>query len=140
MGRQIATQSPIKEDWRVLPTLPAPLLTLPRKKGFSMTNLAQPTAVVNTVTPSPEFVVSFGESHISECLSPLMMGAHDAERDALCLPEIYYTRLGEQRKYAEGHESVAGRTLLSDQIMGRVELEELTEDMLDREYHAHGGW
>ena len=53
-------------------------------------------------------------------VSPFMLGVLDAERNALCIPEIYYIRRGDMLEYAEGFESVAGPTLLSSQLLGKT--------------------
>lgn len=53
-------------------------------------------------------------------LSPYMLGALDAERGELCVPEMYFTKRGQMCEYAEGHESVKGATPLSRQLLGPV--------------------
>lgn len=86
-------------------------------------SILQPmTATVNTATRSPEFIVAITTPDISEFLTPFMLGALDAEKGELCVPAMYYTQIGQCREYAEGYESVVGRTLLSDQVMGREPL------------------
>lgn len=114
-----------------------------------MKSIASTTAV-----RQPEFVVA----HTSECVSPYMMGVLDAQAGELCVPEMYYTQRGQMCEYAEGYEAVAGKTLLSTQILGTgpvtdaqidaaqeqaeldMETVEYIEDQLDREFWARGQW
>lgn len=114
-----------------------------------MNSLAVQTASVNWATPiDVEFLPPVTD--ISELVSPYMLGVLDAESGELCLPELYFTQKGQQREFAEGYESVVGRTLLSDQVMGRqrqltqaeidAETLDYAEDILDRAYHASGNW
>lgn len=47
------------------------------------------------------------------------LGVLDARLDGLCLPELYFRNPQQKLQYTMGHESVKGRTLLSDDMMGR---------------------
>jgi hypothetical protein len=86
----------------------------------------------------------------SENLSPYMLGVLDAEEGKTCTPETYYVRRSQMIEYADGHESVAGRTPSSNQIMGRVhvltqaEMDACTDDyegdIEDRMFWSRGGW
>lgn len=123
------------------------------QKGIVMNTTVAPSieSVNWTVTPDVDFV-TVAKSDASEWLSPFMLGVQDAQNGEFCLPEIYYTNKGQQREYGEGYESVVGRTLLSDQIMGRqrhqlteaemaAELEALQDGMEDDEFnYRHCSW
>lgn len=52
-------------------------------------------------------------------VSAFDLGAMDAQRGELCVAEMYYTSLVQMRAYALGHESVVGKTLLSNQLLRR---------------------
>jgi hypothetical protein len=85
-------------------------------------------------------------------LTPWQMGAQDANEGDYCLPELFFTDHQLQIEYAQGYESIAGRTLLSDQVLGRkrqrimtdAELEAALQEQIDGreddEYHATGNW
>lgn len=49
---------------------------------------------------------------------PFIYGAQDAASGLSCIPEMYFVRRDDQREYARGHQSVAGVTLLSGQLVG----------------------
>ena len=105
------------------------------------TILTQPTRTIN-----PEFVVTIIDQQTADFVTPFMLGVLAAERGELCVPEVYYTKRGQMREFADGFESVAGETLSTCQILGKrfvdyaAELEDLQEAMADNAYHAGGGW
>lgn len=48
------------------------------------------------------------------------LGAKDGMDDEPCLPELYFARRDQIVAYCAGHMSVAGKTLLSDTMLGRL--------------------
>lgn len=48
------------------------------------------------------------------------IGVLDARLGDLCVPSMYFRHRDDVRAYAMGYESVAGPTLLSRQILGKV--------------------
>lgn len=49
------------------------------------------------------------------------LGVVTAQLQELCLPAMYFRHRDDTRDFARGHESVAGPTLLSRQILGKVQ-------------------
>lgn len=72
----------------------------------------------------PSFVAAASDAG----LTPFMLGALDAQRGELCVPEMYYTKRGQICEYAEGFESVKGRTMLSGQLLSGL----VTDAMIDQ--------
>lgn len=48
------------------------------------------------------------------------LGVLDARLGDLCVPAMYFRHSDDMKAYAMGYESVAGPTLLSRQILGKV--------------------
>lgn len=48
------------------------------------------------------------------------LGCIDGRDGRPCLPELYFVRRAQQIAYCHGHIAVCGKTLLSDQMMGRL--------------------
>jgi hypothetical protein len=85
-------------------------------------------------------------------LTPYQLGALDAEKGEFCLPELYFATRTQKDEYAVGYESVAGRTLLSGQVLSRnerkvyvlsdaeldAELEDLREGIADDDFFRYG--
>lgn len=107
-----------------------------------------PVAPAVNKTRQPEFIAAIIEADIS----PFMLGALDAEKNEICCPEMYFAWDGAIMEYVEGYKSVAGDNATTKQITAKsgkglltdaeilAELEDLTEDMLDRMFHASGAW
>lgn len=73
--------------------------------------------------------------HISEVIEPELMGRYDAEMGYVCEPLRYYIRLGDIEAYIIGWKEASA---VLDGL--RADTDDYESDMLDREYHAHGGW
>ena len=72
---------------------------------------------------------------------PYIWGQQDARCGMTCVPEMVFVTRQDQIAYAVGFESVTGRTPTTAQVMGidfEAEANDLAEDMLDREFWAHG--
>jgi hypothetical protein len=54
------------------------------------------------------------------------LGKLDAEDGVGCVPEMYFARRSQIREYARAYESVAGPTMLSQQILAPVATAEST--------------
>ena len=70
-------------------------------------------------------------------------GTADATHGASFCPEMYFTNRLDKIDYAKGFESVTGPTFATAQFTDaeiEAEAEDYEEDMLDRQWHARGGW
>ena len=88
-------------------------------------------------------------------------GAEDGDADLPCVPELYFSKHAEHVDYALGHQSTAGKTLLSCQLLHNgpvpvpadldivfvpagidydAELADLREAMADASFWAGGYW
>jgi hypothetical protein len=72
------------------------------------------------------------------------LGRLDASNGVMACPELLYADRPKQVEYCEGYASFAGPTLTTEQFLSQAEIDADTDDyesdMLDREYHARGGW